>query len=57
MKKAGGSFSSEIPAAYSRSEYALQYYFELQHTPSIVTMFPGIGPDLVDRPYFLIEQA
>lgn len=57
MKRSGDAFRAQIPAGYSRSEYALQYYFELQHTPSVATLFPGIGPDLVDRPYFLVEQA
>jgi hypothetical protein len=57
MKQVDGKYRAEIPAGYSQSEYALQYYFELQHTPAVATMFPGLGADLMDRPYFLIEQA
>ncbi|HEY9125900.1 MAG TPA: hypothetical protein VIM62_02180, partial [Acidobacteriaceae bacterium] len=57
MKRTGNVYRAEIPADYSRSEYALQYYFELQHTEKVSTMFPGLGPSLMDRPYFLVEQA
>lgn len=28
-----GRYRATIPADYTRSEYALQYYFELQHSP------------------------
>jgi hypothetical protein len=57
MRLQGGAYRAEIPAAYTQSEYALQYYFELQHSPTQATMHPGLGPDLTDRPYFLVEQA
>jgi len=57
MKQVDGKYRAEIPVNYSQSEYALQYYFELQHTPATATMFPGLGADRMDRPYFLIEQA
>lgn len=57
MKLEGGVYRAEIPAAYTQSEYALQYYFELQHSPQRATMYPGLGPDLTDRPYFLVEQS
>ncbi len=52
-----GLYRTTIPAEYTRSEYALQYYFELQHDPRLASMHPGLGPDLTDRPYFLVEQA
>jgi len=57
MTLQAGAYHAEIPAAYTQSEYALQYYFELQHSPTQATMYPGLGPDLTGRPYFLIEQA
>jgi hypothetical protein len=56
MKLSGGLHSATIPASYTDSPYALQYYFELQHSPTESTMFPGLGPDLTQRPYFLVEQ-
>ena len=57
MTLLGGAYHAEIPAEYTQSEYALQYYFELQHSPTQATMHPGLGPDLTDRPYFLLEQV
>jgi hypothetical protein len=57
MAAQNGIYRATIPAEYTKSEYALQYYFELQHSPQKATMFPGLGPDLTNRPYFLVEQA
>jgi hypothetical protein len=56
MKLSGAVHTATIPAEYTNSPYALQYYFELQHSPTQATMFPGLGPDLTQRPYFLVEQ-
>lgn len=56
MNLSGGTYAATIPADYTNSPYALQYYFELQHSPTHATMFPGLGPDLTQRPYFLVEQ-
>jgi hypothetical protein len=41
---------------YTNSLVSLQYYFELQRGPKVATMYPGLGPDLTDRPYFLVER-
>ena len=57
MSGTGGIYRASIPAEYTQSPYSLQYYFELQHTPQLASMFPGLGPDLTGRPYFLVEQA
>jgi hypothetical protein len=51
-----GTYHATIPAEYTRSQFALQYYFELQYAPTAATMYPGLGPDLTDRPYFLVQQ-
>lgn len=50
-------YRATIPAEYTNSDYALQYYFELQHSPVQSWMYPGLGSDLTGRPYFLVEQA
>jgi len=56
MKLSGGTYVATIPGDYTNSPYALQYYFELQYSPAHADMFPGLGPDLTQRPYFLVEQ-
>jgi hypothetical protein len=57
MTGSGGVYHATIPAQYTNSLFSLQYYFELQHSPKVATMYPGLGPDLTGRPYFLVEQA
>jgi hypothetical protein len=57
MTGSGGVYHATIPAEYTNSLFSLQYYFELQHSPEVATMYPGLGPDLTGRPYFLVEQA
>jgi hypothetical protein len=53
----GSAFHAVIPADYTKSEYALQYYFELDGEPGHSTMYPGLGPDHTNQPYFIVEQA
>jgi hypothetical protein len=57
MAGEGGKYHATIPAEYTKTDFSLQYYFELQHSPKVATMYPGLGPDLTGRPYFLVEQA
>ena len=56
MTAQGATYTATIPMEYTQSEFALQYYFELQYAPAVATMYPGLGPDLTDRPYFLVQQ-
>lgn len=57
MTGQGGKYHATIPAEYLKTPFSLQYYFELQHSPTMETMYPGLGSDLTDRPYYLVEQA
>jgi hypothetical protein len=57
MTGQGSVYRATIPAEYTKSDYALHYYFDLQHGPGIASMYPGLGPDLATRPYFLVEQS
>ena len=50
-------YRATVPAEYTNTAFSLQYYFELQHSPKLASMYPGLGPDLTDRPYFVVEQA
>ena len=57
MHAARGGWHAEIPASYTDSPFSLQYYFELLPHATVAVMYPGVGLDLTDRPYFLGEQA
>ena len=45
-----------IPGAYTKGAFALQYYFELADDANNTGLFPGFGADLANQPYFVISQ-
>jgi hypothetical protein len=53
MQRAASTHTAAIPAAYTRSPYPLQYYFEL-HTASAATLHPALNPTLSNQPYYAI---
>jgi hypothetical protein len=56
MASDANRFRGQIPAAYTDSPYALQYYFELR-TSSTASLFPGFTPELTNQPYYVLRQA
>lgn len=50
-------FSAVIPASYTNSTYALQYYFELRGSPEASQLYPGLGSNLQSQPYFVVRRA
>jgi hypothetical protein len=57
MAAAGRRYHGVIPAAYTESPYALQYYVELRNSPSEAWLYPGLGPDRLGQPYIVISRA
>ncbi|MBV9266234.1 MAG: hypothetical protein JO061_08715 [Acidobacteriaceae bacterium] len=53
----GRGFTAEIPAAYTASEYALQYYFELSASSRDAWLYPGFDPEFKNQPYFLLRRS
>jgi hypothetical protein len=51
------ALEATIPAAYTDSPYALQYYFTLIGSPARAHLFPGLGSDLTGQPYFVVRRA
>jgi hypothetical protein len=49
--------SAAIPASYTDSPYALQYYFEVRTGPERAWLYPGFAPDLANQPYFVVRRA
>lgn len=47
---------ANIPAAYTKSAFAIEYYFELRNPAGKLALYPGFGPDLANQPYFVISQ-
>lgn len=57
MQPSGNRFTSAIPAAYTNSNYPLQYYFELRRSAASAWLFPGLGPNLRTQPYFVVRPV
>jgi hypothetical protein len=56
MQPSGRVWRAVIPAEYTQSEYPLQYYFELKMGPLAVALYPGLGEQLTNQPYFAIRR-
>ncbi len=56
MQSDGRLWRAAIPAEYTRSPYALQYYIELKEAPESATLYPGFGEQLTGQPYFLVRR-
>jgi len=52
----GDRYSGEIPAEYTKTDYPVQYYFEI-HNGGESSLFPGLGPNLTDQPYYVVRRA
>jgi hypothetical protein len=48
--------AAEIPAAYTRTEFPIQYYFEVRVGPANTLLHPGLPRDFSHAPYYVIRQ-
>ena len=55
MQTNGKNFQAAIPAAYIDSPYPIQYYFEIERDPKNLTLHPGLGPNLIQQPYYVVR--
>lgn len=49
-----GAYTAAIPAEYTRSEFALEYYFDLEGGTGVEWMYPGFNETLSNQPYFTV---
>lgn len=56
LKQAGGAFNGEIPGDYTAKRFALQYYFEIETSPTEAILFPPLASDLANVPYFIVRR-
>lgn len=52
-----GAFRGTIPAAYTDSPFPLAYYFVVEPDAGEPTLHPGLGPDLVNEPYYVVRPV
>jgi hypothetical protein len=51
-----GAYTAAIPAEYTQSRFALEYYFELEGGTGVEWMYPGFNKTLSNQPYFTVCQ-
>jgi hypothetical protein len=56
MQAQGNSYSATIPAAYTDSAFPLQYYFEVKQERGAASLYPGLGPEVAQQPYFVVRR-
>jgi hypothetical protein len=56
MRKDGGGFRAAIPGDYTKSAFALQYYFELRRESEAAWLFPAFNETLSNQPYYAIAK-
>jgi hypothetical protein len=57
MHLMGKSYRASIPAEYTKSQYPLQYYFELKEGPEKAWLYPGFTEELTNQPYFVVRKV
>jgi hypothetical protein len=56
MQSEGRVWRASIPAEYTQGPYPLQYYFELREKAQSAVLYPGLGDQLTNQPYFLVRR-
>ncbi|HEY8749859.1 MAG TPA: hypothetical protein VIM11_17885 [Tepidisphaeraceae bacterium] len=51
-----GEYRAIIPAEYTQSPFAMQYYFELRDAEAKAGLYPGLKSEWNNQPYFVIRQ-
>jgi hypothetical protein len=54
MSVVGGRFIATIPAKYTDSPYAIQYFFVLRDDRGAAWLHPGLDEDLSNQPYYVV---
>ncbi|HWI86828.1 MAG TPA: hypothetical protein VNT42_10975, partial [Sphingomonas sp.] len=57
MARNGGSFTAAIPAAYTGSNFPLQYYFVIEPASGPAAIYPGFDASLDNSPYYVCRRA
>ena len=57
MTRDEGNYRATIPADYSDSPYALEYFFELRDRLGHAGLYPGFTATLDNQPYVVVRQA
>jgi hypothetical protein len=56
MTFTGTRYGATIPAAYTATDYPIQYYFEMKEGSDKGWLYPGFNRDLTNQPYFVLRK-
>jgi hypothetical protein len=56
MQPDGQVYRAAIPASYTESPFALQYYFHLRQG-SAAALYPGFNEVFANQPYFVVARG
>jgi hypothetical protein len=48
-------FVASVPAEYTKTQFPLEYFFELRGRDGKAGLHPGFGPELTNQPYFVVR--
>ena len=57
LAASGGVHRAGIPADYTASPFALQYYFEFRDGSDKAWLWPGLDADLLNQPYYVLRRG
>jgi len=57
MTKSAAGYQTVVPAFYTNSPYPLQYYFVVHEGSRAAHLYPGLGADRLQVPYFVVTRA
>jgi hypothetical protein len=57
MESRDATFHVSIPGEYTDSPYPLQYYFIVSDASGDARLYPGLGPDRMRQPYFVLRRS
>jgi hypothetical protein len=57
MEKDGSRYTASIPAEYTKTEFPIQYYFEVHTNDGEAGLYPGFNQQLTNQPYFVVRAV
>jgi hypothetical protein len=55
MERQGGQYATTIPGAYTKTDFPLEYFFEVRRADGMAGLYPGFTPELTNQPYFVVN--
>jgi hypothetical protein len=55
MAREGRRFETAIPAAYTHTDFPIEYFFDVQHAGGKAGLYPGFASELTNQPYFVVR--